>query len=266
MDCNVERVRFFVEGLVQGRLARAIKLQWEWFLCANCVLSYRLNYRHAMYGSVHRLFLAVFFDCPVRCSSAAVVVGVRVGVEREGAIKVRRAFRRRVMYGEICFDSARAVYCNEAYHQSASQSRERVRFFAHNAGGVLRGRRMAKGARHLRGVGFRFSPFLRFLARCFSVALIHAFRHWFLRVVDFRFGAVRFIVTARFLCFNFDNLLARCRIAIFVLDRLVGRILFYVFLPVSLFYSGVFEGDGDERGQYVVCAVGFRLVAGVRHV
>lgn len=63
---------------------------------------------------------------------------------------------------------------------------------------------------------------------------------------------MRFVVTSRAFCFVFNYFLARRRITIFILNRLVGGVLFHVFLPVSFFYSGILKSYGDERGQYIV--------------
>lgn len=122
MNGNVKRVRFLIKRFIQGRLARAIKFQGQGFLCANRILSDRLYNRHAVHGSIYRFLLSVLFHCPIRRTTTSIVVRIRVGVQRESAIQVRRALRRRIVLGQIGLYSARAMNRYQAYHQTASQS------------------------------------------------------------------------------------------------------------------------------------------------
>lgn len=80
--CNVLRVRFLVQGFVQGRFNRTVQFNGQGFLGANGVFSDRFHDRDAVNGSVHRLFLSVFLHRPAWRFTAAVVVRIGVSVER----------------------------------------------------------------------------------------------------------------------------------------------------------------------------------------
>lgn len=61
------------------------------------------------------------------------------------------------MFSQICFDSLRAVNCNEANDKAASQAGKSSRV-APNNGGVLCCGGMSQRARNLRGVWFGSRP------------------------------------------------------------------------------------------------------------
>ncbi len=86
------------------------------------------------------------------------------------------------------------------------------------------------------------------------------------RVVDFWFRAMGFFHSAREFRFLAYFLFTGRRVAIFIADGLLGRILIYVLLFVGFFHSGVLQCKRVQRSEAVVGAMRLRLVASITDV
>lgn len=188
---HVLRLRLLrVQGLIQGRFYRTIQFNGQGLLCAYSVLSNQFNHRHAVHSSVHCAFNPMFFHCPARCFPTTIVIRINVSVKRKGAIQVRRAFRRRIVFSQISTNSPRAMNGDQANYQSATKASQGTRFFTNNPSRILRSRRMAKRPRHLRSIRLRIRPLLSFIIRVVSMTGLYPIMYSLFRMINFRFSTM----------------------------------------------------------------------------